>query len=53
VFRGSTGLFRHARRRIAASRQLPLIATPQYVDVRGDQALLSLGTQGVQWLSLK
>jgi hypothetical protein len=35
------------------ARQLPLIATPQYVDLRGDQALLTLGTQGVQWLSLK
>jgi hypothetical protein len=35
------------------ARQLPLIATPQYVDVRGDQALLTLGTEGVQWLSLK
>jgi uncharacterized secreted protein with C-terminal beta-propeller domain len=34
------------------ARKLPLIASPQYVDLRGDTALLTLGSQGVQWLSL-
>jgi uncharacterized secreted protein with C-terminal beta-propeller domain len=35
------------------ARRVPLIASAQYVDVRGDTALLTLGAQGVQWLSLK
>jgi uncharacterized secreted protein with C-terminal beta-propeller domain len=35
------------------ARKIPLIASAQYVDVRGDTALLTLGPQGVQWLSLK
>jgi hypothetical protein len=34
-------------------RTLPLVASAQYVDVRGDTALLTLGAQGVQWLSLE
>jgi uncharacterized secreted protein with C-terminal beta-propeller domain len=35
------------------ARKVPLIASAQYVDVRDDTALLTLGPQGVQWLSLK
>ncbi|MET0384648.1 MAG: beta-propeller domain-containing protein [Polyangiales bacterium] len=34
------------------AKRVPLIASPQYVDVRDKTALLTLGAQGVQWLSL-
>jgi hypothetical protein len=34
-------------------RTLPLIASAQYVDLRDKTALLTLGAQGVQWLSLE
>lgn len=34
-------------------KRVTLIASPNYVDVKDDTALLTLGAQGVQWLSLK
>jgi hypothetical protein len=34
------------------TRKLPLVASPSCVDVREHTALLTLGSQGVQWLSL-
>ena len=35
------------------ARTVPLVASAQYVDLRDDTALLTLGAQCVQWLSLE
>jgi len=34
-------------------KRVPLIASAQYVDVHPEEALLSLGQQGLQWIDLK
>ena len=35
------------------AKRVPLIASPQYVQLRAEEALLALGQQGVQWVDLK